>query len=134
MPGMNGKAASITHAILRIGAGLLFMQHGLQKLFGLLGGVPPSGGAVPLISELGLAGVLEAGGGLLLVMGLATRPVAVLLLLEMSVAFSTVHLVRGGFPIQNGGELSLLYAIIFAFLALYGAGPASADSYLRKNQ
>jgi putative oxidoreductase len=128
---MNGKASSITHAILRIGTGLLFMQHGLQKIFGLLGGVPPSGYAVPLASELGLAGVLELGGGLLLIGGLATRPVAVLLLLEMIVAFSTVHMPLGGWPVQNGGEPALLYAIIFGFLALYGAGPASADSYRR---
>jgi len=130
---MNGRTGSITHAILRIGTGLLFMQHGLQKLFGLLGGVPPTGRAVPLMSELGLAGVLEVGGGLLLIVGLATRPVAVLLLLEMIVAFSTVHMAQGGFPIQNGGEPALLYAIIFGFLSLSGAGPASADSYLRKS-
>ena len=130
---MNGRASSLPHAILRIGTGLLFLQHGLQKLFGVLGGVPPSGGRVPLTSELGLAGILELGGGLLLVVGLATRPVAVLLMLEMIVAFSTVHMPMGGWPIQNGGELALLYLIIFGFLATYGAGPVSADSYLRKN-
>jgi uncharacterized membrane protein YphA (DoxX/SURF4 family) len=52
------------HALLRIGAGLLFMEHGLQKLFGLFGGIGPSGGSVPLFSQMGLAGVLECGGGL----------------------------------------------------------------------
>jgi putative oxidoreductase len=116
------------HALLRIGAGLLFMEHGLQKLFGLFGGMGPAGGSVPLFSQMGLAGVLECGGGLLLVLGLLTRPVAVVLLLEMLYAFATVHLPKGGAPIQNGGELPLLYALIFAFLAGNGAGPASLDS------
>jgi len=116
------------HALLRIGAGLLFMEHGLQKLFGLFGGMGPSGGSVPLFSQMGLAGVLECGGGLLLVFGLLTRPVAVVLLLEMLYAFTTAHLPKGGAPIQNGGELALLYALIFAFLAGNGAGPASVDS------
>jgi len=116
------------HALLRIGAGLLFMEHGLQKLFGLFGGMGPSGGSVPLISQMGLAGVLECGGGILLVLGLFTRPVAVVLLLEMLYAFSTAHLPKGGAPIQNGGELPLLFGLIFAFLAGNGAGPASLDS------
>ena len=116
------------HALLRIGAGLLFMEHGLQKLFGLFGGMGPSGGSVPIFSLMGLAGVLECCGGLLLVLGLFTRPVAVVLLLEMLYAFSTVHLPKGGAPIQNGGELALLYGLIFAFLAGNGAGPASLDS------
>jgi putative oxidoreductase len=116
------------HALLRIGAGLLFMEHGLQKLFGLFGGMGPTGGTAPLFSLMGLAGVLESGGGLLLVLGLFTRPVAVVLLLEMLYAFATVHLPRGGAPIQNGGELALLYGLTFAFLAGNGAGPASLDS------
>jgi putative oxidoreductase len=116
------------HALLRIGAGLLYMEHGLQKLFGLFGGMGPSGGNVPLASLMGLAGVLESGGGLLLVLGLFTRPVATILLLEMLYALATVHLPRGGAPIQNGGELPLLYALIWAFLAGNGAGPASLDS------
>jgi putative oxidoreductase len=116
------------HALLRIGAGLLFMQHGLQKLFGLFGGMGPSGGSAPLLSQMGLAGVLECGGGILLVLGLFTRPVALVLLLEMLYAVATVHLPRGGAPIQNGGELALLYALIFAFLIGNGAGPASLDS------
>ncbi|MFL5492875.1 MAG: DoxX family protein [Gemmatimonadales bacterium] len=116
------------HALLRIGAGLLYMEHGLQKLFGMFGGMGPSGGTVPLVSLMGLAGVLESGGGLLLVLGLFTRPVAAVLVLEMLYAFATVHLPQGGAPIQNHGELPLLYALIWAFLAGNGAGPASLDS------
>ena len=111
------------HAALRIGAGLLFMQHGAQKLFGLLGADAP----VDLVSLMGLAGVLEFFGGLLIVIGLFTRPVALILVLEMLAAFFMAHMPQGGFPVQNGGEPALLYALIFAFLAGNGAGPASLD-------
>ena len=116
------------HALLRIGAGLLFLQHGLQKLFGVLGGFGGTPGATaPLFSQMGLAGVLEFVGGLLLIAGLFTRPVAFLLAGEMVVAFLTAHLPQGGWPIQNGGELPLLYALVFAFLLGNGAGPLSVD-------
>jgi putative oxidoreductase len=116
-------------AILRIGAGLLFMQHGLQKLFGLLGGFGGTPGATaPLMSLMGLAGVLEFVGGLLLVVGLFVRPVALILAMEMIVAYVQAHLPNGGFPVQNGGELALLYAFVFFFLAARGAGPISVDA------
>jgi putative oxidoreductase len=101
------------YVLLRAGTGLLFMQHGLQKLFGLFGG-----STVPLASRMGVAGILELVGGLLLVLGLFTRPVALILAGEMAVAYVIAHLPRGAVPIQNGGELALLYALIFVFLAL----------------
>ena len=116
------RYVSVMQAILRIGAGLLFMQHGAQKLFGLLGGE-----AVPLLSQMGLAGVLEFFGGLMIVLGLFTQPVAIILAVEMVIAYFLAHMPQGGFPIQNGGELALLYALIFAFFAGAGAGPASLD-------
>lgn len=115
-------------AILRIGAGLLFMQHGLQKLFGLFGGMGAPGATAPLASLMGVAGILELGGGLLLVLGLFVRPVALILAVEMIWAFVQAHLPRGGAPIQNGGELALLYALVFMFLAARGAGPVSVDA------
>lgn len=127
---MEGTAglAPVAQGILRIGAGLLFMQHGLQKLFGMFGGFGGTPGATaPLFSLMGLAGVLETFGGLLVVLGLLTRPVAAVLVIEMLVAFVLKHLPRGGFPIQNGGELALLFALVFAFLAANGAGPYSLD-------
>ena len=124
-PGVAGLADS-AHALLRVGAGLLFLQHGLQKLFGLLGGTP-----VPLSSMLGVAGLIEVVGGTLLVLGLWTRPVALVLAGEMAAAFVIAHLPRGGWPIQNGGELPLLYVLVFLFLAAAGAGPASLDSARR---
>ena len=119
---------SSTHVLLRAGAGLLFMEHGMQKLFGMFGGMGPQGGTVPLLSQMGLAGVLEFGGGLLLVLGLLTRTVAFLLMGEMIVAYVQAHLPQGGWPIQNRGELALLYALVFAFLVGHGAGPASLDA------
>ena len=115
-------------AILRIGAGLLFMQHGLQKLFGLFGGVGEGGATAPLMSLMGVAGVLELVGGMLLILGLFVRPVAFILAVEMIVAFVRAHLPQGGAPIENGGELALLYALVFLYLAARGAGPVSVDA------
>ncbi|HKJ93411.1 MAG TPA: DoxX family protein [Longimicrobiales bacterium] len=116
--------------ILRIAAGLLFMEHGAQKLFGWFGHA-----AVPtFISQLGLAGGLEFFGGLLIVTGLFTRPVAALLLVEMLWAYGQVHLSRGLVPIVNGGERALLYAAIYLFLAAAGGGDFSVDGVLRKRR
>ncbi len=122
---VNPTLAAITHAVFRIGIGLLFVQHGLQKMFGLFGGR-----AVPMGSLLGVASVFEVVGGTLLVLGLFTRPVAALLTLEMLVAFTKAHLPRGGLPIQNGGELPLLFALSFICLVGYGAGAFSLDALL----
>jgi putative oxidoreductase len=117
-----------THAALRVGAGLLFMQHGVQKLFGFFGGVGPNGGTVQLMSQFGLAGVLETFGSLLIVLGLFTRPVALVLALEMLVAYFQAHFPRGGMPIENQGELPLLFMLVWLFFAGTGAGPASLDA------
>ena len=127
--GALARLGPITHAILRIGTGLLFMQHGAQKLFGWFGGFGGTPGATAeLMSKMGLAGVLEFVGGLLIVLGLLTRPVAVVLLLEMLYAYLTVHMPNGAVPLQNQGELALLYALIFLYLAGNGAGPLSVDA------
>ena len=128
---MYGQLGPAMHAILRIGAGLLFTEHGLQKLFGVMGGAGGQGQTVLLMSQMGLAGVLEFAGGLLLIVGLATRPVAFILMCEMIAAYVIAHLPRGGWPVQNQGELALLYAFIFAFLVGNGAGPVSIDQALR---
>jgi putative oxidoreductase len=117
-----------THAVLRIAAGFLFIEHGLQKLFGFFGGI--QGTTVPLLSTLGVAGVLELTGGLFLILGLFVRPVAVVLLCEMISAYFIQHVSQGRWPIQNQGELALLYASVFVFLAGNGAGPLSVDEAL----
>lgn len=114
--------APVAQAVLRIGAGLLFMQHGAQKLFGFLGDTP-----VELFSQMGVAGVLEFFGGALIVVGLLTRPVAAVLTLLMVVAYVVAHAFQAVFPVENGGELALLYALIFGFLAAAGPGAWSVD-------
>jgi putative oxidoreductase len=124
-PGRNTTdIAGVTHAILRIGVGLLFLQHGLQK-FGMLGGR-----AVQLDSLLGVAAVLELVGGALLVLGLFTRPVGAVLTLEMLGAYFMAHHPRGSFPIQNGGEAAVLFALVFVYVTGNGAGPLSVDAAL----
>ena len=127
------RAMSATHVLLRIVAGTLFMQHGGQKLFGWFGG---SGGApaepVALFSLMGLAGVLEFYGGIAIVLGLLTRPVAFLLSGQMAVAYLMSHQPRGAWPIQNHGESAALFSFIFLFLAAHGAGGLSLDALLQR--
>lgn len=118
-------------SVLRIAAGFTFSLHGFEKLFGAFGGLGGHG-AVPLFSLMGLAGVLETFGGVLLILGLFTAPVAFLLSGEMAVAYFMVHFPRGWFPIQNGGELAVLYCFIFLYLFIAGAGSASLDHWIRK--
>ena len=122
--------AGITHAILRIGAGLLFFMHGAPKLFGWFGGMGPEGGTAELFSLMGLAGVLEVFGGLAIILGVLTRPVAIVLALEMLIAYLYAHVPRGAVPYVNGGELALLYASVWIFFAGNGAGPFSVDRAL----
>jgi putative oxidoreductase len=110
--------------LLRVVTGLLFMQHGVQKLFGWLGGKQVE----TLASQMGLAGILELVGGLLIVLGLFTRPVAFVLAGEMAVAYFMRHAPNGFWPIQNRGEPAVLFCFIFLFFAAWGAGPASLDA------
>ena len=123
-----------THAILRIGAGLLFFMHGAPKLFGWFGGMGPEGGAAELVSLMGLAGVLEVFGGLAIMLGVLTRPVAIVLALEMLIAYFRAHAPQGPIPYSNGGELALLYFFVWAYLAGNGAGPASVDRWLERRK
>jgi putative oxidoreductase len=123
-----------THALLRVITGLVFMQHGVQKLFGLL--LDPSrtwGGAPPMFSQFWFAGVLETFGGALIVLGLLTRPVAFLLAGEMAVAYFQAHFPRSFWPILNGGEAVVLFCFIYLHLFAVGAGPWSIDALRRRN-
>jgi putative oxidoreductase len=118
-----------TLALLRVMAGLMFMQHGAQKMFGLLGGWRGEPGATaPLLSQSGLAGVLEVFGGALIVLGLFTRPVAFLLSGMMAVAYFQMHAPDGFWPIQNRGELAALYCFLFFYLSARGGGDWSLDA------
>lgn len=113
--------------LLRIAAGLLFMQHGAQKLFGWLDGNQIES----LATMMGAAGVLEFFGGLLIVLGLLTRPVAFLLSGQMAVAYWTAHAPGGVWPVLNGGELAALYSFVFLFFAAAGGGAFSVDGLFR---
>lgn len=126
----NPALARFSRAALRIITGLLFMQHGAQKLFGMLGGVDSHGATVHLASLAGVAGILEFFGGLLIVIGLFTRVVAFLLSGEMAYAYWMVHVAHGGLiPVYNKGEFAALLCFVFLFLAFNGAGPWSVDAY-----
>jgi putative oxidoreductase len=117
------------HALLRVITGALFMEHGLQKLFGLL--VDPSQpwhGPPPMFSQFWFAGVLEALGGLLIVLGLLTRPVAFLLAGEMAVAYWLFHAPRNFFPVLNGADVAILYCFVFLLLVFAGPGAWSLDA------
>ena len=105
------------YALLRIVAGLLFAQHGVQKLFGWLGGTQ-----MPLASQMGVAGIVEAVGGLAVALGLFTSPVAFIASGQMAVAYFQSHLPRGVWPIQNGGELAVLNCFLFLYIASRGSG------------
>lgn len=118
-----------THAILRIGAALLMIPHGAQKLFGVLGK-----DAVPLFTQYGFAGGVEFFGGILIALGLLTRPASALMTLLMIAAYVVGHAGQGALPILNRGEMSLLYALIFAFITANGAGPWSLDAWLRQRR
>lgn len=124
---MHPNLGRVSHAFLRIVIGILFMQHGLQKIYGLLGGFPSNGATVPLLSQMGVAGILELFGGAFLALGFATRLVSFVLMIEMIAAYFMVHFPKGGWPIQNQGELALVYAAVFAFLTGNGAGLFSLD-------
>ncbi len=126
------QAAWAPHALaaLRIMSALLFLAHGTQKLFGF----PPSpitstGDLPPLLLA---AGLLEVIGGILLAIGLFTRPVAFVLSGMMAVAYFLAHAPRGFYPASNGGDAAILFCFIFLYLFFAGGGSASLDTVLAR--
>ena len=116
-------------SIVRVASALIFMEHGTQKLLGF----PPSANPAPaLFSLYGFAGALEIVGGILLLFGLFTRPVAFILSGEMAFAYWMAHAPRNVFPILNGGDASILYCFLFLYLAFAGGGAWSLDRMLWK--
>lgn len=117
MEGILGRFAPQIYALLRIVSGLLFACHGAQKLLGVLGGQQ-----VPIVSQFGLAGVIELVGGVMIAAGIFTSLVAFIASGEMAAAYFQVHAPRGLWPLQNGGELAVLYCFLFLYFAARGNG------------
>jgi putative oxidoreductase len=113
-------------SLLRIVAGLLFLEHGLSKLTGFP--VPGPGELSPLLLA---AGIIETFGGLLVLIGLFTRAAAFVMSGEMALAYFMVHAPQGFYPIANRGEDAILFCFIFLYLAVAGGGAWSVDGYRR---
>lgn len=127
---MSGAFSSFqpyARSVLRIIAGLTFSMHGYQKLFGAFGGHKAEA-----YSLFWTAGLIESVGGVLIILGLFTTPVAFILCGEMAVAYFKAHFPRGFLPIVNGGELAVLYCFVFLYLFTAGPGNFSLDHVLRK--
>ena len=124
--------ASYLQSVLRIVAAFVFFLHGTQKLFGFPGAtpLPPS----RLMSLIGTAGILEVCGGVLMMLGLFTRPVALVLSGEMAVAYFKQHAPRALWPILNGGELAVLFCFLWLFFSVAGAGRISVDAIVRRKK
>jgi putative oxidoreductase len=120
-------------AVLRIVAGLVFVSAGTMKLFGH----PPSPVPLPpirLMSELGVGGILETFGGLAIVLGLFTRPVAFVLSGEMAVAYFQFHFPQSFFPTVNNGVAAVLYCFLYLYLTFAGAGAWSVDAMIARSK
>lgn len=116
------------YAVFRIVFGLMFLSHGLQKVFGMFGGLALFGGQLPsLASEPGIAGVLELVLGSLIMAGLFTRIAAFVASGEMAVAYFKGHQRTAFWPLENQGELAVLFCFAFLYIAARGAGPWSLD-------
>ena len=118
-------------SVLRIVAAFMFMQAGSMKLFAFPAGIPPNGGTVPLMSQMGLGGVLEVFGGGLLLFGLFTRPVAFVLSGEMAVAYFQFHFPQSFWTVINNGGPAVLYCFLWLYLSAVGPGPWSLDAMIR---
>lgn len=114
-------------SVLRIMAAATFLTHGTMKLFGW-----PSAMEGTLNALMTVAGVLEVVGGLLLVIGLFSRPVAFILSGMMAVAYFMAHAPGGFFPMMNGGEAAMLFCLVFLYIAAAGPGPWSVDEVMAR--
>lgn len=126
-----GRYSEQIYAIMRIVVGFSFACHGTMKLFGWFSDKP---GQMALFSLMGLAGVIEFFGGLLIAVGLLASYAAFLASGTMAVAYFMSHYPRGFWPIKNGGELAVLYCFIFLFIGAKGSGRWSVDAALRRSR
>lgn len=123
-----GKYSSCLYATLRILAGLMFAMHGSQKLFGWPGGKA----AMPVASLMGVAGLIELIGGLMIAFGILTSYAAFIASGQMAVAYFKAHAPEGTLPILNRGELAVLYCFLFLYFGGQGSGRWSIDAMMRR--
>ena len=121
-------------SVLRIIAAFLFMQSGTAKLFAFPAAIMPGGATASLASLPGIAGILEVVGGLLMLLGLFTRPTAFILSGEMAFAYFIAHAPKGFWPVLNHGEPAILFCFIWLYLSAAGAGPWSIDALLQSRR
>jgi putative oxidoreductase len=127
------RARHVVSFLLRVVAGLIFLQAGGMKILDWFGGVPAEYGGHPaFLSQTWIGGMLELVGGLAVMIGLLTRPVAFILAGEMAVAYFQFHQPEGFWPVQNHGEPAVLLCFIFLFFAAHGAGEWSLDHLIAR--
>lgn len=115
-------------SVLRIVAAAMFVTAGTTILFAFPAGMPPDGGTAPLLSQIGIGGVLEFAGGLLLLVGLFTRPVAFILSGMMAVAYFQFHAPASFWPSINQGVAAAIYCFVWLYISAAGPGPWSIDA------
>jgi putative oxidoreductase len=128
------RAEQIAYFLLRVVAGWLFFQAGCVILLGWFGGMPGQPSPPPLMSQVGIGGILELFGGIAIMLGLFTRPVAFILSGEMAVAYWQFHAPNGTWPLQNQGIPAVLFCFIFLYMAARGGGDWSLDALLRRRR
>jgi len=128
------RASQGTYFLLRVVAGFLFFQAGCLILFGWFGGMPGQPGPPPFLSQMWIGGVLEFAGGIAIILGLGTRPVAFILSGMMAVAYWQFHAPRAPWPIQNQGMPAVLFCFLFLYMAARGAGDWSVDALLQRKR
>jgi putative oxidoreductase len=115
----------------RLVFGLLFTTHGVAAIFGVLGGAVPQGGSIsPWAWPYGTAALIQLVGGALVLLGLATRPAALVCSGSMAYAYFTIHVKLALLPAQNGGDEAVMFCWAFLLIALYGPGPLSLDALI----
>jgi putative oxidoreductase len=128
--GVIERAAPYVLSLMRIMVALLFVEHGMSRLFAFPSPMPTP----PMLTLYWFAGCIELIGGILVTLGLFTRPAAFVMSGEMAVAYFHSHAPRGFFPILNHGDGAVLFCFVFLYLAFAGGGPLSLDALLTRNK